>query len=53
MALAPVTIAVLLAGIPYHHGPGQIASLAPWRYFILGLGLAVAASALVGAVASD
>ncbi|TYB39849.1 hypothetical protein FXF50_05660 [Micromonospora sp. AP08] len=51
MALAPVAIAVMAAGIPYQQGPGRahVASLAPWRYFVLGLGLAMSAGGLVGA----
>lgn len=52
MALALVAIAVLLAGIPYQQGPGRahvVASLAPWRYFVLGLGLAMSVGGLVGA----
>ena len=29
MALAPMAIAVLLAGIPYRQGPGRVGPLAP------------------------
>ncbi|WP_319459409.1 hypothetical protein [Micromonospora sp. RTP1Z1] len=52
MALVPVAIAVLLTGIPYRQTPGQVASHAPWRYFVLGFGVALSTSALVKAVIS-
>jgi hypothetical protein len=50
MALAPLAAAVLFAAAPIRQGPGRVPSLPPWRYFVLSLGRAVSASALVGAV---
>ncbi|MGC4897289.1 hypothetical protein [Micromonospora sp. DT31] len=50
MALVPVAIAVVLVGIPYREGPRRVAPLAPWRSLVLGLGLALSASAIVAAI---
>jgi hypothetical protein len=41
MALVPVAVTVGLAGIPYRPEAREGASLAPWRYFVLAMGIAL------------
>ncbi|MBE1488228.1 hypothetical protein [Plantactinospora soyae] len=46
MVLAVVALPCLFAAIPYR--PNRPSALAPWRYFVLALGLTFCASSLIG-----